>query len=52
MIPVPYIYKVRNPFSDQIGYVTHLRDDVWCWIVWEDGYTESYKHISQVEVIE
>lgn len=51
-VPIPYIYKVRNPFTNQLGYVTRLVDDVWCNIVWEDGYTESYKHISKVEVIE
>lgn len=52
LTPVPYIYKVRNRFTDQIGYVTHLTDEVWCNVVWEDGSTESYKHLSKMEVIE
>ena len=51
-IPISYIYKVRNPYTKMIGYVTHLIDEVWCNVVWEDGFTESYKHLSKMEVIE
>lgn len=39
-VPISYIYKVRNPFTDQIGYVTQLTDEVWCNIVWEDDEVE------------